>query len=287
MAKKMKSSSSPVKKTESTTTTPKKTFTSPTPPSIPLGPRLSFGASEAYKLLRANLLFSANAEERCQIIGITSSVRGEGKSTTSMNLSYTFAEAGKRVLLVDGDMRLPQIAKILALSKMPGLSNYLAGMTKGKAPIQPSGLHNNLSVISSGDIPPNPSELLGSDTAVAAFKNLSEQFDYIIIDLPPVNIVSDALVLSNICDGYLIVVRQDYTSRRELTDCVDQMQYVKAKLLGFVMTHSTVSEKGKYRGKRYYNRYGNSRYGYKRREGYYGAGYGSGYGHTPADTGTK
>lgn len=256
---------------------------------VPIGSKLNFGASEAYKLLRANLLFSASGENRCQIIGVTSSVRGEGKSTTSMNLSYTFAEAGKRVLLIDGDMRLPQVAKILGLSKAPGFSNYLAGMTDAKAPIQQSSLHNNLYAISSGDIPPNPSELLGSNAAKSIFSDLREKFDYIFVDLPPVNIVSDALVLSNICDGYLVVVRQDYTSRRELNDCVDQLNYVNAKLLGFVMTHSTVGEKGSYKGKRYYKRYGYKygyRYGYK--YGYkHERSYENGYGYADAKRSTN
>lgn len=234
---------------------------------VPIGSRLSFGASEAYKLLRANLLFSTTGSNSCKIICVTSANRGEGKTTTSLNLSYTIAEAGKHVLLIDGDMRLPQIAKTLHLSRSPGLSNYLVGLTYGKPPIQPSTLHENLFVISSGDIPPNPSELLGSYDFENALKTLSKYYDYILIDLPPVNIVSDALVLSKICDGYLVVLRQDYTSKHEFSTCVDQLNYVKAKLLGFVMTHSTVGDKGRYKSKRYYgnkyvNKYGKVGYGY-------------------------
>ena len=252
---------------------------------VPIGKKLSFAASEAYKLLRANILFSASGEEKCQIIGITSSVRGEGKTTTSMNIAYTFAEAGKRVLLIDGDMRLPQVAKTLKLHAKPGLSNYLAGQTGGKIPVQPTTLNPNFFAIACGDIPPNPSELLGSPAMEKLLHFLSERFDCVIIDLPPINIVSDALVLSKLCDGYLVVVRQDYTSRRELNICTDQLNYVNAKLFGFVMTHSTTGKKGSYKGRYFSSRYG-GRYGYRYggrygyRHGYgYGYGYGRGYGY--------
>ena len=128
-----------------------------------LGDRLSFAASEAYKLLRTNLTFALPDENKCRVVGVTSAMRGEGKSTTSINLAYTLAEAGKRVLLIEADMRRPNLARRLAIDPAPGLSNLLAGLCQERDVIQDVGLLDSLKVITSGDIPPNPSELLGSD----------------------------------------------------------------------------------------------------------------------------
>lgn len=223
---------------------------------MPLGKELSFAASEAYKLLRTNLMFSTIGDKSCKVIGVTSAVPGEGKTTTCINLAYTLAEADNRVLLIDGDMRLPQIARTLNLTSSVGFSNMLVGMTNGQTPIQKSDLSEKLYVITGGDIPPNPSELLGSRTAEIVMDTLIENFDYIVIDLPPVNVVSDALVISKLCGGILFVVRQDYANRREIDDAIIQLNYCNAKILGFVMTHSTVDEKGYYRKNgRYHHQY--------------------------------
>ena len=124
--------------------------------------KLSFAASEAYKLLRTNLQFSLS-DKPCKIIGMTSSLRGEGKSTTAVNLAYTIAESGKRVLLVDGDMRLPTVHSKLGLVGAPGLSNVLAGLCEDKDALRVSKYFNNWYIMPAGDIPPNPSELLGSE----------------------------------------------------------------------------------------------------------------------------
>lgn len=121
-----------------------------------LGDRLSFAASEAYKLLRTNLTFALPDEQRCRVVGITSASRSEGKSTTSINLAYTIAETGKRVLLVEADMRRPNLARRLAIDPAPGLSNLLAGLCREGDVIQDVGLLENLKVITSGDVPPNP-----------------------------------------------------------------------------------------------------------------------------------
>lgn len=229
--------------------------------------KLSFAASEAYKLVRSNLTFSLVDNESCRVIGVTSSVRSEGKSTTSINLSYTLAETGKRVLTIDGDMRLPSINKRLKLHRAPGLSNLLAGMSTINEAVQPSGISRNWYVITAGDIPPNPSELLGSGRLVKLLEVLRKNFDYVILDLPPITIVSDALVVAQHTDGMLMVVRQNYTNQMELAESMRQMSYQKVKLLGFVQTHATTQ----------YKRYG-SRYGHYGKYGKYGYGYGYGYG---------
>ena len=123
---------------------------------------LSFAAAESYKLLRTNLNFSL-PEKPCHIIGVTSSVRGEGKSTTSVNIAYTIAQTGKKVLLIDADMRLPSVAAKLEIHGAPGLSNLIAGMNAEQSCLRKSGYFDNWYILPAGDIPPNPSELLGSE----------------------------------------------------------------------------------------------------------------------------
>lgn len=211
------------------------------------GRDLSFAAAEAYKLLRTNILFALPDEKRCRIIGVTSASSGEGKSTTVLNLSYMLAEAGERVLLIEGDMRLPTISKQLNLQPSPGLSNVLAGLNGVKEALQESGVHKRLQVISSGDIPPNPSELLGSKSIRILMEVLSGNYDFIVIDLPPVTEVSDALVASKLTDGIIVVVRQNYASRRALADTMQQLKYADAKVLGFVMNRAGAGKGKKYR----------------------------------------
>ena len=222
----------------------------------PLCDRLSFAASESYKLLRSNLTFSLMGNEGCQIIGVTSAIRSEGKSTTSINLSYTLAETGKRVLTIDSDMRLPTINKRLNLRRAPGLSNLLAGISTMNESLQASGVSRNWYVLSAGDIPPNPSELLGSVRLVKLLEAVRKHFDYVILDLPPISIVSDALVVAKHTDGMLMVVRQNYTNQMELARSMRQLIYQQVKLLGFVQTYAATQDK------RYGRRYGRYGYGY-------------------------
>ena len=228
---------------------------------------LSFAASESYKLLRTNLLFSL-PDKTCRILGVTSSLRGEGKSTTSVNLAYTFAQTGKRVLLIDADMRLPSIATKLDMHSAPGLSNLLAGLNSERSCLRQSAQSENWYILPAGDIPPNPSELLGSERMHALLERYSEIFDYIILDLPPVNIVVDALVISKWTDGLLLVVRENYSDRRALDSCMYQIRKLDAKLLGFVMTDANIGTSSY----KHYGKYGKS----------YGYGYGYDYGYASA-----
>lgn len=214
-----------------------------------MGRDLSFAAAEAYKLLRTNILFALPDEQKCRAVGVTSASGGEGKSTTALNLAYMLAEAGERVLLIEGDMRLPTISRRLGLQSSPGLSNVLAGLNGVRQAMRESGLHKRLQVICSGDIPPNPSELLGAKSAAILLEVLSEDYDFILFDLPPVTEVADALVASKLTDGMIVVVRQDYANRRALADTMRQLSYAGAKVLGFVMTYANADK-----GKRYYKR---------------------------------
>ena len=223
--------------------------------------QLNFAAAEAYKLLRTNLLF-ALPEKECRIIGVTSSLRGEGKSTTSVNLAYTLAQTGKRVLLVDGDMRLPTIAQKLEMGGTPGLSNLLAGLSSERSCLRKSKYFDNWYILPAGDIPPNPSELLGSERMHALLERYKDVFDYILLDLPPVNIVVDALVITKWTDGVIVVVRQNYTDRHALDACMYQVEKLGAKMLGFVMTDANAGGSSYKTYGKYGKRYGGSDYGY-------------------------
>lgn len=209
-----------------------------------IGDNLSFAAAEAYKLLRTNLEFSLPNKSGCKVIGITSALRGEGKSTTSINIAYTIAQTGKKVLLMEGDLRLPTLAKRLRINPKPGISNLLAGQCNGNKIIQNSGLQPNLWVATAGDIPPNPAELLGSEQMAITIKALSELFDVIIVDLPPVTVVSDAVIVSKLVNGMVVVVRQDYCDRDSLDELIRQLRFADSKILGFVMTDSDLQKKG-------------------------------------------
>lgn len=238
---------------------------------------LDFTATEQYKLLRTNLGFTLPAGEKCPVIGVTSSIRGEGKSTTSINLSYVLAESGSKVLLIDGDLRLPSIAKKMDLEQKKGMTDFLMG-NGGDLDDFRSSLLDNWYIITSGTIPPNPSELLGSSRMKDLLDEFRQIFDYIILDLPPVNIVSDAMSVSKYITGIVVVAREEYIEKKELKACFRQLELSNVKILGCVMScakrksGSYGRKYGKYKRYKYYGHYG--RYG---RYGHYGEGDGYGY----------
>ena len=231
-----------------------------------IGPHLNFAASEAYKLLRTNLLFSFPAEEKCHVIGITSTFQGEGKSLTSINLAYTMAEANSRVLLIEGDMRIPNFSTRLNLKKTPGLSNLLAGLDSISDAIQRIAFRRSsadpikFDVITAGSIPPNPSELMQSQRMRQLIDTLREFYDVIIIDLPPVTAVTDTLVASNFVSGIAVVVRSDHAAKRGLSNTMRQLRLVNAKVIGFIYTNADTAKKKYYKGygkgySKYYSKY--------------------------------
>lgn len=220
-----------------------------------IGDTLSFAAKEAYKRLRTNIDFSLPKDSKnCRIIGITSSLSGEGKSTTAINLAYTMAQAEKHVLLIEADMRLPTVYRRLGLKSAPGLSNLLIGQCSATDILQKTSLSSNIRVISAGDLPPNPTELLDSVRMRNTLEVLSGFFSVIIVDLPPVISVSDALSVSKYLDGMLLVVRQDYCDVASLRATINQLDFSKAKTAGFVVTDAKIQKKP-------YKRYG-KKYGY-------------------------
>lgn len=227
---------------------------------ILIGENISFAASEAYKLLRTKVQFSFADEGNCRVIGVSSALAGEGKSLSSVNLAYSLAQLDKKVLLIDCDMRRPSIAQKLEVKEEPGLSNYLTRLVNANEILQTYKENGVMfHVISAGTNPPNPIELLSSTRMSAAVQTFREFFDYIILDLPPVEEVSDAMVASKIADGILLVVRQDYCDRVVLASAVRQFEFVDSRILGIIMNCTTDSSGGygkKYgKYKKYYHRY--------------------------------
>lgn len=231
---------------------------------------MNFASSEAYKLLRTNLMFSFSGSDECRIIGMTSSFRGEGKSLTSINLAYTLAETKKKVLLIEGDMRLPTASQRLRLRSAPGLSNLLVGISSLKESVQSfdvtveDDVTISVDVMVSGDVPPNPSELLGSERMQALLAALRERYEYIVFDLPPVTAVTDALVASKLVDGMVVVVRNNHAVRGALAETIRQLKLVDARILGFVFNGATESGSSYYKGKYYYKKNSYKNYYYQK-----------------------
>ena len=195
---------------------------------------------------------------------MTSALQSEGKSTTATNLALSFAELGKRTLLVDCDLRRPKLGRLLNISAPAGLSNVLMDpKLLETALIRDFG---GVDVILAGDIPPNPSELLASARMEKLLEQLMEQYEYIFLDTPPFYLVTDAMALAPRSDGVLFVVRANQSDRVSVMHAVDQLEYAQARVLGFIL-NSVELEKTNYGyGKYRYGRY--HKYGYSRESGY-------------------
>lgn len=226
-----------------------------------------FYTREAYKSLRTNIIFSIPSKG-CRKVCVTSAIASEGKSITALNLAISFAETGQRVLLIDGDLRRPNQSRLLDRKASPGLSNVLAGLSEDGDVIHKE-VFPHLDVIFSGEIPPNPSELLGHEEMRQLLERLSGQYDYIFIDTPPVNVVTDASVLSALLDGVLFVVRRNESESDAVLYAVSQLEFAEAKLLGFILNGADIGSASRY-GYGKYKKY--KKYGYK--YGSYGYGYG-------------
>ncbi len=203
----------------------------------------NFSVKEAYKLTRTNILYSLT-EDGCKNIAITSAYESEGKTTTTTNIALSFAQLEKRILIIDADMRRPKVHNVFSLDNQVGLSNILGGFAEVSDAIHK--VNYGLDVITSGHIPPNPVELLASSRMKSLIKQLGESYDYIFIDTPPVNVVTDTIILSEILSGIVIVTKQGYSTHNELNDALDKFKLSKVKLLGIVLTGG-VNKRWKYR----------------------------------------
>lgn len=216
-----------------------------------------FAVVEAYKALRTNIIFSLPGSG-CECIAITSTERAEGKSTNSVNLAISFGQIGKKILLIDADMRLPSVAPMLEIDSRPGLSNLLIEEAKADEVITHVEKYG-IDVIPAGNIPPDPTRLLGSGQMETLISELRGRYDYILIDLPPANTVTDALILSNYVDGYLLLVKHNSTEYRDIGEMVSRFRMTGGKILGFLYVDASAEHHGYFRK---YGRYG-SKYGYK------------------------
>jgi capsular exopolysaccharide synthesis family protein len=190
--------------------------------------------AEACRSLRTSILFS-RAGAPPKILGITSSMAGEGKTTVSLNLASAFAQQGARVLLIEADMRRPQLAKVLGLERTTGLSNVLTGTSDLKDAVVECTSVPNLSVMLSGPRPPMPAELLGSARFGGLIQTVSKAFDFILIDTPPATLVTDAVLVSHSVDGMVCVVRAHVATRPGLLRFSELLRKNKCPILGYVL----------------------------------------------------
>lgn len=210
--------------------------------------------SEAFRLLRTNLQF-LDLDANPKSFVITSAIPGEGKTSTAANLAIVLSQAGKRVLLVDGDLRRPRIAKLLSLESSVGLTTVLVGRSALQDSIQRHEA-SGVFVLSSGPVPPNPTEILQARATRDLLLNLREMFDVVIIDAPPLLPVADAAIMATDADGAILVVQHGKTTKEQVRMATTRLEQVSAKLYGYVVNMTP-------RGRNRNDAYG---YGY----GYYG-----------------
>ncbi len=250
-----------------------------------LNKKTPFVIQEAYRTARTNIIFSlADSGEKCKIVCITSANAGEGKTTTSLNLAITFAQTGSKVLLIDADLRKPRIHQYLGVVKTDGLTTILSKQKEFEDVVY-HNLRPGLDCLTSGSIPPNPAELLGSTAMKNLIDKLQDEYDYVLIDSPPVTVVTDAISLSSYVSGIMLIVREGYTNYESIDQALSLLNIAKAKLLGFFVNDidALSMNYGSYRSG--YGRKYKSRYNYDK--GYGGYGYGYGYGYSYSDRSSK
>lgn len=201
--------------------------------------------TEQFNTIRTNIQFSTVDFEYKSLM-VTSSSVSEGKSTVSANLAVAFARQGKRVILVDSDLRRPTINATFNINNPKGLTNYLTNVNVQLTDIVYNTTVKNLCVIPSGPIPPNPSELIGSKKMVKFIEMLSEKSDLVIYDAPPVLSVTDAQILSTKVDGTVIVIRANKTEKEKISETVELIKHVNGNIVGTVLNDVRGSANGYY-----------------------------------------
>jgi capsular exopolysaccharide synthesis family protein len=209
--------------------------------------------SEAYRTLRTNIKFSS-LDKPLKTIMVTSAVPQEGKSTNTVNLALTIAESGKKVIVVDADLRVPVIHKVFNSDSKPGITNVLVGnKTLSEVIKKADGIDSNLYYIPCGPIPPNPSELLGSERMKAIIEELKQQADTIIFDSAPVIGFADSLVLANQMDGVVLLLSSGQITRDAAKQAKSLLEKAKAKILGVILNKVDIKREGYYYYYHYYN----------------------------------
>lgn len=220
--------------------------------------KLDYSSAEAYKSLRTNLQFCG---KKIKVIGLTSCIPNEGKSSVAINIARSFAETDKRVLLIDADMRKSVLVGRHKITKAAnGLSHFLSGNRDLNEVMCETNVPN-LYMMLAGPTPPNPSELLGSDVFKQLIEDARNHFDYIIIDNPPLGSVTDAAVVSQVCDGMCLVLTANEISYKFAQKVKEQLEKTGCRILGVILNKVKVKKNGyygKYYGKYYGNYYGRS-----------------------------
>lgn len=207
---------------------------------------------ESYKTIRTNLIYALAGAER-KVIAISSPTPSDGKSTTASNLAVTIAQTGNSVLLIDADLRKPSVHKLFRVTNDNGLSKILSKQTTVNETIR-YDVKPNLSLITSGPIPPNPSELLSGHIYEEIIDDLASQFDYIIIDTPPVNVVSDCQLVVRAVQGVVFVVRYKVSQYKDLELAAENIRNVDGNVLGVVI-NDIKERKTPFLGRKKYEKY--------------------------------
>jgi len=200
--------------------------------------------SEQFRTIRTNLQF-ASIDGDLRTIMVTSSSPAEGKSTTTANLAVVYAQQGKKVLLVDADLRKPTIHYTFKVDNRTGLTNILTGQNSLEDSVASSNIEN-LDLLSSGPIPPNPAELLGSQSMERFMEEAKNMYDVVVFDTPPVLAVTDGQILANRCDGVMLVIKSKYTEVEAAQKAKELLNNANAKLLGVVLNHKELKESNYY-----------------------------------------
>lgn len=212
---------------------------------ILMNDKTPFAMTEAFKELRTNVMFSLPGTG-CKCVGVTSPTPGDGKSTTAANLAISLSQIGKRVILIDCDMRLPTVAETFRIQAVPGLSDFLVGQARIEETVRQIE-HYDLMVMPAGNLPPDPTGLLEDKQMERLFTAFRNIYDYVIVDLPPVTAVPDASILSKYIDGFLLVVRNRQTRHRYVAEMLKQLKLTDSRIIGFTTVGGDLAAKKYYK----------------------------------------
>ena len=224
-----------------------------------------FAVRESFNQLRTNLMYTFSEESKCPIFGITSVGEEAGKSTVLANLAISFSQIGKKVLLIDGDMRCPTLHRFFQIdAEHSGLSEMISGMERDGII---SEIMPNLDLITSGHIPPNPSELLVSNKLKELIENWKQSYDIIFFDFPPIGLIADALSICKEITGYIFNIGSGHDNAKDINMAIESMEQVGARIVGLILNDYNIKGSGSdYRRNRYsgyakYSKKSNSKYG--------------------------